>query len=153
VKMTTLRELSDRYPGIMFDVIPGYERYMIDYDGSIFTGNRRRLGLIPLVGSRHAKSGRKLVVLRSHGDEYASSVAALVLRTFVGPRPVGMECCHWDGDCTNDYLYNLYWGTRLDNEADRRRHRSIMLPKNPVLFPKNPVLFPKNPVPENPVIY
>lgn len=51
-------------------------------------------------------------------------VHALVLETFVGPRPDGMECCHWkpapDGGYDNR-LMNLRWDTRSANAYDRER--------------------------------
>jgi len=49
-------------------------------------------------------------------------VAHLVLTAFVGPRPEGMECCHNDGDETNDHADNLRWDTHSANLLDRRRH-------------------------------
>jgi len=33
-----------------------------------------------------------------------------------------MECCHGDGDRTNNCLENLRWGTKRSNQADRLRH-------------------------------
>lgn len=33
-----------------------------------------------------------------------------------------MECCHIDGDPTNNNLRNLRWGTRESNCADKIRH-------------------------------
>jgi hypothetical protein len=52
----------------------------------------------------------------------------LVLEAFVGPRPKGMECCHWDDDATNNRLSNLRWGTRLDNMQDRIRNGRAKAP-------------------------
>lgn len=49
-------------------------------------------------------------------------VDALVLETFVGPRPPKMEPCHGDGDNLNDALTNLRWGTRAENIADQVKH-------------------------------
>lgn len=49
-------------------------------------------------------------------------VHTLVLETFVGPRPDGMECRHGDANRKNAALSNLQWGTRLENMADMRRH-------------------------------
>lgn len=46
----------------------------------------------------------------------------LVLQTFVGPCPPGMECRHLDGNPTNNRLCNLCWGTRSENQHDRKRH-------------------------------
>ena len=46
----------------------------------------------------------------------------LVLEAFVGPRPIGMECCHLDDDPTNNYLSNLRWDTRSANSFDAVRN-------------------------------
>lgn len=46
----------------------------------------------------------------------------VVLETFVGPCPEGMECCHWDDVRTNNRLSNLRWGTSGDNNLDMVRN-------------------------------
>lgn len=46
----------------------------------------------------------------------------VILETFVGPAPKGMECCHNDGDCTNNAANNLRWDTRKGNVADTIAH-------------------------------
>lgn len=46
----------------------------------------------------------------------------LVLLTFVGDRPEGMECCHNDGDSLNNKLSNLRWDTHHQNNQDRKKH-------------------------------
>jgi hypothetical protein len=46
----------------------------------------------------------------------------VILRTFVGPKPDGMEACHWDGNPKNNRLENLRWDTHKNNEADKIRH-------------------------------
>jgi hypothetical protein len=53
-------------------------------------------------------------------------VHRLVLEVFVGPRPEGLECCHWDGNRKNNRLENLRWDTRASNEADARRHGTAL---------------------------
>ena len=50
------------------------------------------------------------------------NIHTLVLVTFTGPPPPGHECCHGDGDRTNNYLSNLRWGTHSDNKFDRVKH-------------------------------
>lgn len=47
----------------------------------------------------------------------------LVLETFVGPCPEGMEACHRDGDKRNPRLDNLRWDTRPANYSDRMLHK------------------------------
>jgi len=49
-------------------------------------------------------------------------VHTLVLEAFVGPRPVGMEGLHGDGDPDNCTPGNLHWGTHQENTLDRVRH-------------------------------
>jgi Mor family transcriptional regulator len=49
-------------------------------------------------------------------------VCHLVLRTFVGPCPKGMEACHRNGKSFDDRLENLRWDTRSSNIADKFLH-------------------------------
>lgn len=46
----------------------------------------------------------------------------LVLTTFVGPRPEGLEAAHRNGVRTDACLGNLYWATKEQNIADLIRH-------------------------------
>lgn len=50
------------------------------------------------------------------------SIGPLVLTTFVGPKPTGMECCHEDGNPLNNHTSNLRWDSHLANMKDMRRH-------------------------------
>jgi hypothetical protein len=49
-------------------------------------------------------------------------VHRLVLESFVGPCPPGMECCHGDRNRSNNIPSNLRWDTRMANTQDRVRH-------------------------------
>jgi hypothetical protein len=49
-------------------------------------------------------------------------VHRLVLEAFVGPCPDGMECCHEDGDSTNNRVDNLRWDTHEANVRERLEH-------------------------------
>jgi hypothetical protein len=66
-----------------------------------------------------AKDDRTLHVKIQGRTRY---VHQLVLEAFVGPRPSGMECCHGDGDPSNNRLVNLRWDTKSSNVLDRVRH-------------------------------
>jgi len=68
-------------------------------------------------------SGYRIVQMRNAADGRKSTrrVHQMVLEAFVGPKPPGFVCRHLDGDKANNDLGNLAWGTRADNEADRRR--------------------------------
>ena len=48
-------------------------------------------------------------------------VHSLVLLAFVGPRPKGMQCCHYDGSRTNNKIENLRYGTQRENAVDDER--------------------------------
>ena len=60
------------------------------------------------------------------------TVHTLVLETFVGKAPKGMECCHNDGNPLNSKLENLRWDTRKNNHADKKLHGTWLIgSKNP----------------------
>jgi hypothetical protein len=108
--------------------IPGFPRYFADESGHIWSvcvkGSRSgRLMNVPreLKPAYHG-NGYRFVSLCRDGRYHQRYVHRLVLETFVGPCPDGLECRHLDGDKTNNALPNLAWGTRLENAADNLRH-------------------------------
>jgi hypothetical protein len=58
-------------------------------------------------------------VFRSH------KVATLVALAFLGPRPLGTEIAHEDGDKTNNTPGNLSYKTKVENTNDKRRHGTL----------------------------
>lgn len=62
------------------------------------------------------------LTLCSLGVQYTFLVHILVLEAFVGQRPDGLICCHYDGDGTNNHIGNLRWDTYKANSADSIRH-------------------------------
>lgn len=61
--------------------------------------------------------------LSRDGKINANYIHRLVLLAFKGPPPDEhrIEGCHKDGDPTNNRPSNLYWGTSVENAADRKR--------------------------------
>lgn len=55
------------------------------------------------------------------GRESTKLGHSLVMETFVGPLPVGMQVRHLDGDPQNNRVSNLMYGTPLENAADKQR--------------------------------
>jgi hypothetical protein len=50
----------------------------------------------------------------------------MVLEAFVGPRPEGMQACHFpDRSTRNNRLENLRWDTGSENTIDKIRHGTI----------------------------
>lgn len=66
--------------------------------------------------------GHLSVNLHRGGVKTRRYIHRLVLEAFVGPRPEGLVCCHWDGDPSNNRLDNLRWDTHRANGADAIRH-------------------------------
>lgn len=71
-----------------------------------------------ILSTRVGLDGRERVSLSVNNHSYSHLVHVLVLETFVGPRPAGMEACHNNGICTDNRLSNLRWDTHAANEAD-----------------------------------
>lgn len=88
---------------------------------SINTGQRRFQGKILRQGT-NPRHGYRFVNLCRDRTQQSVRVARLVLETFVGPCPLGMEALHWDDDKSNNHLSNLRWGTRSQNMEDRVRN-------------------------------
>ncbi len=112
-----------------FRAIPGYPRYAIDEHGTVISANIR--GPIaknnrPWKDSKHlipaTRYGYHSVKLCHDGKSRRVLVHTLVLTTFVGPCPSGMECRHIDGNRTNNHVSNLAWGTRSENSQDKLLH-------------------------------
>lgn len=95
--------------------------YFAGDDGSIWfvtkdVARKRKLSVLP--------NGRTYVIMRVNGKNRLIQVHRLVLEAFVGPCPVGMECCHWDGNPQNNKLENLRWDTHRANMDDQLRHHT-----------------------------
>ncbi|WP_375292188.1 NUMOD4 motif-containing HNH endonuclease [Sphingomonas melonis] len=88
-----------------------------DSRGNRIKGCMRKLGVM--------KHGHLNVTLCKGGKMETRNVHRVVLETFEGPCPDGMECLHRDGVASNNHLTNLRWGTSLENSADAQRHGTI----------------------------
>ncbi len=103
-----LYEVSDR------GNVRSIERTVIRSDGVLMKHKGRILRAAP-----KNEAGHTGVCLSKGCVTWACSVHTIVLEAFVGPAPNGMECCHGDSDPTNNNLWNLRWGTKVENERDK----------------------------------
>jgi hypothetical protein len=119
---------------ICYRIIDGFPGYRVGTDGSFWSqwkpagnspGNNKGGGGWILSGEwyqRTLKLNRKgdiSVIIQHHGIRKHISLHRLILETFVGPCPEGMEACHYpDPDHTNNHLSNLRWDTKLENAQD-----------------------------------
>lgn len=91
----------------------------IGWRGRLATNESPWRDIKPFVAGR----GYLMVGLRVGGESVREYVHRLVLLTFVGPCPPGMEARHiLRNDRTDNRLDNLRWGTPLENAADCERH-------------------------------
>lgn len=118
--------------GVTFESIGRFPGYCFGNDGCVFGCRNKngKPGFSPRGWYRFKitsnPNGRLYVgLINSDGVNIRVSVAALVLEAFVGPRPPGMEACHFpDKDFTNNRLDNLRWDTPKNNAKDRALHGS-----------------------------
>lgn len=66
----------------------------------------------------HTRNGRKSVYLSKDDKQKRIRIHRLVLETFVGPCPPGMECCHANDIPDDNRLSNLRWDTCSANKDD-----------------------------------
>lgn len=116
-----------------FRQIPGFPRYAIDENGMVLSicghrGGANRIWADAIrVKQLPDTDGYYRVSLSHNGREQTVNVHRLVLTTFVGPCPDGMQCRHLDGNQTNNHVANLAWGTKSQNELDKNRHGTVGL--------------------------
>lgn len=111
---------------VRYSEVTGFPGHCVGTDGSVWSRHNMGPGskllevwhqLKPV---KQGKYGHRTVCL--YPGQISRLVHRLVLETFVGPCPEGMEGCHNDGDHTNNQLGNLRWDTHQENIQDRDRH-------------------------------
>lgn len=107
--------------------IPGFSDYCISKDGRVWSKPRKSFHRGYVLKGRWLKPyidsyGYFQVSLQKKGKRICRLISRLMLETFVGLRPTGMQCRHLDGNNQNDKLENLTWGTSKENHADRILH-------------------------------
>lgn len=75
-------------------------------------------------------SGGYLYIRLYNNEKIDYRIHRLVLETFVGPCPPGMECRHLDGNKENNVLENLCWGTHSENVCDTINHGTFFVHDN-----------------------
>jgi hypothetical protein len=110
--------------------VPGYVgRYEVCNEGlvravprRIQTENGLRIIKQRVLKPHLNKDGYEAVGLWLNRHPKTFFIHRLVLEAFVGPMPEGNVTRHLDGNCRNNHLSNLAYGTRLENSADMLRH-------------------------------
>lgn len=104
--------------------VPGYEGYysvsnlgrvrsdkrtMVDKNG-----HARKIPEVILTPEKRS-SGHLVVCLWKNHEQTKRYVHHIVLETFTGGDPAGMQACHWNDDPGDNRLENLRWGTSPEN--------------------------------------
>lgn len=82
----------------------------------------------PLRVYAHGPERRPYVTIGPKGDRRPMQLGRVVLLAHQPPPFPGAECCHIDGDFTNNDPSNLRWGTSKENTADSLRHGTFSPP-------------------------
>lgn len=111
--------------------IPDFPGYEVSDQGRVRSyhcapgyGGGMKLCDIPKKILRHDidQDGYHRVYPYRNGKREKRGIHVLVLLTFIGPCPPGMEACHNDGNPGYNYLHNLRWDTQQSNTNDRDMH-------------------------------
>ncbi len=119
--------------GVEYRHIPGFYGYIAGNDGTIFSARvPTTRGGLKVAHSWTLKyhwpnedGYRTAHLVPTTGKAQRKFVHVVVLETFVGPCPRGMETLHDNGVPDDNRLSNLRWGTRAENMADARRHGTL----------------------------
>lgn len=98
------------------ETIPNFPTYCATKDGRIWSRKTKRF-LKPNLSDRYP-----FVILYKNLERHRRRVHRLVLKTFIGSCPKGMEACHNNGIRTDNRLKNLRWDTRKNNIRDEIKH-------------------------------
>jgi hypothetical protein len=115
---------------VVFRELPDWPGYGVDTDGNVWSCIRRRSRYPYRIEEnwhrltpRATQDGHLQVALSGPGRVRWLLAHRLVLETFIGPCPPGMEACHSpDRDPANCRLNNIRWDTHISNMRDMIAH-------------------------------
>lgn len=128
---------------VEFRDIPGFPGYRAGSDGSIWSCRRGWRNLrkgLPAPWKKMSvfidRAGYSVssCMVRSDGTTCTRFVHKLVCLAFHGEQPDGTECCHNDGDKTNNCASNLRWDTPQANDHDLVIHGTMRRAYRPPVF-------------------
>lgn len=105
--------------------VPGFASYKVSTLGRFESTRNSHIGFTRparILVHKPGPNGYILFELRTDTHRCPRTLHSIVLETFVGPCPEGMEACHKNGIRQDCRLTNLRWDTRKANHEDSVRH-------------------------------
>lgn len=99
--------------------IPNFPGYFATKGGRIYSGPRKYHPIGIFLAPSVDKNGYYRIVMCREKKVYYKQVHRLILETFIGPCPEGMECCHGNGVRNDNRLENIRWDTVANNHYDK----------------------------------
>ncbi len=121
------------YPDFVEISFLGFPGYRVYQDGSVWScwkvkslGNKKGVTFYMSDIWKQRKTGKRgnylHITLTNKLGNKTIPLHRLVLETFIGTCPKGMECCHNNGDPEDNRIQNLRWDTKSNNQMDRIGH-------------------------------
>ncbi len=108
--------------------VPEWPGYAVTDQGRVFgcrskhPRNGFRYQTWAEIAATKGHRGYWVISLTKGGRRRQWKLHQLVLLTFVGPKPDGMQGCHYDDNPDNNCLDNLRWDTPSENAKDKYRN-------------------------------
>jgi hypothetical protein len=105
-----------------------YEASSIGRVRSMYHASGKRKGILrdePRLVKSHANNYGYIGVHLSHGKY--RTIHDLVLESFIGKRPIGLQCAHLNGKRSDNRIENLAWVTCKENHRHLRLHGTVLL--------------------------
>ena len=103
------------------------ERIIIRKNTDIKQNQKGRI-LKPWIATQSGAGYLMISLCNGNDRRLKIGVHRLVLWAFVGKQDKGIDARHLDGNCKNNHLSNLKYGTRQENIADAVKHKTMIRP-------------------------
>jgi len=114
--------LEDYYQASSFGRVRSKDRIVLKYSGLHERKVKQKYKGRVLSGKPN-KDGYVYVHLSVNNKKFNLHVGRAVLLSFIGPHKNSKyECCHNDGNPTNNKIENLRWDSHKENNRDRVKH-------------------------------
>ena len=96
---------------------PNNKKYLVSLCGDVWSTRAKKL-----MKTHPDNCGYIHISFYKKGKRTTRLLHRVVLETFRGPCPEGMEALHNDGNKKNNSLFNLRWGTKEENMEDVKNY-------------------------------